>query len=132
MHQPMPIGQQIFWLFILAIPIAAVSRAVVFEEVFHEPRQWCRKMSESCRFLLLRKFFYLFTCEYCFSHWVALFFMLLMRFKLLVDDWRGYLVALFSLVLVANAYLNAYARLRVDIQKSKVEIEALEKTTEEQ
>ncbi len=131
MHEPMPIGQQVFWLFILAIPIACVVRTVVFEEVFREPREWCKRMSESCRSVSARKFFYLFTCEYCFSHWVTLLFLLLMPFKLLVDDWRGYVVAFFALVLVANAYLNAYARLRVDIQKSKVEIEAIEKETQE-
>lgn len=120
------IPHQIFWLIILAIPIACVARTVVFEEVFREPREWCEKRSENCRRLLERKFFYLFTCEYCFSHWVTLFFLILTRFKLLIDDWRGYIIAFFALVFVANAYLNLYSRLRVDIHKEKLETKKME------
>jgi len=129
MHEPMPIGQQVFWLLILGIPVAAIARTVIYEELFREPREWCHNKSERCRSFLERKFFYVFTCEYCFSHWVTLFVLLVMRFKLLVDDWRGYLVSFFSLVLVANAYMNIYSRLRVDIKKGKVEIKAIEQTT---
>ena len=44
-----------------------------------------------------------------------------MAYNLLLDDWRGYLIAFFALVLVANAYLNLYCRLRVDITQAKVE-----------
>jgi hypothetical protein len=127
MRDPMPLGHQIFWLFILAIPIACIARTVVYEEIFREPRDWCKRQSEVCENFFVRKFFYLFTCEYCFSHWVTLFFLILMRYKLLVDDWRGYIISFFSLVLVANAYMNLYARLRVDIQREKVTIKAIEK-----
>jgi hypothetical protein len=121
---------QLFWLFILAIPIATIARTVVFEEVFREARDWCKNKSESCRGLMARKFFYVFTCEYCFSHWVTLFFLALTRFKLLIDDWRGYLIAWFALVMVANVYLNLYARLRVEITSEKKAIEAREKQIE--
>jgi hypothetical protein len=121
--------RQIVWLFVLAVPIACVSRTVVFEEVFREPREWCRKRSENCRRLLERKFFYLFTCEYCFSHYVTIFFLFLTRYRLLYDDWRGYLIAFFALVFVANAYLNLYARLRVDITQAKAEIEKIQEET---
>jgi hypothetical protein len=126
------IGGQIFWLLILAIPIATVARTVVFEEIFREPREWCVHMSKNCDSLLKRKFFYLFTCEYCFSHYVTIFFLFVTRFKLLIDDWRGYVLAFFALVLVANAYLNLYSRLRVDIQQAKVETKKVEKEVEQQ
>jgi hypothetical protein len=121
---------QLFWLLILAIPIACIARTVVFEEIFREPREWCKRQSEQCDSLLKRKFFYLFTCEYCFSHYVTIFFLFLTRFHLLLDDWRGYVIAFFALVLVANAYLNLYSRLRVDITQAKVETKRLEKETE--
>ena len=111
--------QQIVGLFVLAIPIACVARTVVFEEVFREPREYCQRMSKTCRSAAARKFFYLFTCEYCFSHWVTLVVLLVTRYRLMYDDWRGYLVAFFSLVFVANSYLNLYARLRVDIRKER-------------
>ena len=123
-------GMQLFWLLMLAIPVACVARTVVFEEVFREPREFCQRKSETCRSLLQRKFFYLFTCEYCFSHYVTLFFMFLTGYKLLLNDWRGYVLAFFALVMVANAYMNLYARLRVDITSEKKEIEHKEKAIE--
>ena len=116
--------QMVVELFVLAIPIACVARTVVYEEVFREPREYCIRRSKNCRRLLERKFFYLFTCEYCFSHYVTLFFMLLTGYHLLLPDWRGYLVAFFALVFVANAYLNLYSHLRVEISVQKVEVEA--------
>ena len=122
--------RQLLWLFILAIPIACVARTVVFEEVFREAREYCERMSEQCDHLLKRKFFYLFTCEYCFSHYVTIFFLILTRYKLLMPDWRGYLIAWFALIFVANAYLNLYSRLRVDITSEKKTIEAKEKQIE--
>jgi hypothetical protein len=122
----MDLGRQIIELFILAIPIACVARTVVFEEVFAEARDWCRKKSEKCRSFTQRKFFYLFTCEYCFSHYVTAILLLITRFKLLYDDWRGYLISFFSLVFAANVYMNIYARLRVEIHKEKAIINSIE------
>jgi len=111
--------QQIVWLLVLAIPIACVVRTVVFEEVFREPREWCGHRSKACGRLLERKFFYLFTCEYCFSHYVTVLFLWITRFHLLFADWRGYVIAFFALVFVANTYLNFYGRIRIEIQKEK-------------
>ncbi|MDQ3439667.1 MAG: hypothetical protein M3478_04895 [Planctomycetota bacterium] len=124
------LGQQVFWLLILAIPIATVARTVVFEEVFREPREYCEHKSKNCQSLLQRKFFYLFTCEYCFSHYVTIFFLFVTRYQLLIPGWRGYVIAFFALVFVANLYLNLYGRLRVDITSEKKEIEVKEKQVE--
>ena len=118
--------QHLVGLFVLAIPIACIARTVVFEEVFREPREWCQKKRESCRRLLTRKFFYLFTCEYCFSHWVTLAALIVTRYRLMYDDWKGFVIAFFSLVFVANGYMNLYSRLRVDITSEKRQIEATE------
>ncbi|HEX3358255.1 MAG TPA: hypothetical protein VHS31_14880 [Tepidisphaeraceae bacterium] len=119
--------QQLFWLLILAIPIACVARTVIFEEILREAREYCQRRCESCNGFFERKFFYVFTCEYCFSHYVTIAFLLLTRFRLLLDDWRGYVIAFFALVLVANVYMNLYNRLRVDITQAKVETKKLEK-----
>ena len=73
-----------------------------------------------------RKFFYLFTCEYCFSHYVAAFFIALTGFRLLLNDWRGLLIAWFALVWVANLYMSLFGRLRLDIKRERVEIQAEE------
>ncbi len=43
-----------------------------------------------------------------------------------LPDWRGYLLAWLSLVAVANAYLSAYARLRVEYHKDQAELHQTE------
>ena len=118
-------------LFVLAVPIACIAWTVTHEEVFREPREWMTKRSERARSIWVRKFFYLFTCEYCFSHWVTLAFLFITRYKLVYDDWRGYLIAGFSLVWVANMYMSFFGRLRLDIKREKVEIAAEEAAQEE-
>ena|ERR1041384_1305057 len=122
----MDLKRQLFMLFVLAIPIACVAWTVTHEEVFREPREYCVERSKTCRGLLQRKFFYLFTCEYCFSHYITAGFLLLTRFKLLYTDWRGYVIAGFALVWVANQYMSLYNRLRLDIKGEKIEHELLE------
>ena len=121
---------QLFWLLVLAIPIACIARTVVFEELFREPRDWCHNRSQNCRTLFEKKFFYIFTCEYCFSHYVTILFLIMTGFRLLLDDWRGYILSFFALVFVANAYLNLYSRLRVDITFAKTETKKIEKEVE--
>jgi hypothetical protein len=74
-----------------------------------------------------RKFFYLFTCEYCFSHYISALFLILTGFKVLYSDWRGYLIAFFSLVWVANQYISIYNHLRLDIKHEQVQIQAEQK-----
>ena len=116
----------IYWLFILAFPIACIAWTVTHEEVFREPREFCVKCSKEGKTLLKRKFFYLFTCEYCFSHYVTIAFLLLTNYQLLLDDWRGYIVAGFALVGVANVYMSLYALLRQSIVKENTEIKVLQ------
>lgn len=113
---------QIFFLLVLAIPVATIAWTVTHEEIFREPRDWCKSKSENCRRFTERKFFYLFTCEYCFSHYVSALVLLITRFKLLYDDWRGYAISLFALVWVANIYMSLFGRLRLDIKRERVEI----------
>jgi hypothetical protein len=126
----MALSIQIIWLFILAIPIACVAWTVTHEEVFREPREYCVKKSLSGKTLLERKWFYLFTCEYCFSHYVTVLFLFLTGYKLLLDDWRGYLIAGFSLVWIANIYMSLLGLIRQDISKEKMEIKFMEKNSE--
>ncbi|HKV76748.1 MAG TPA: hypothetical protein VJP02_01325 [Candidatus Sulfotelmatobacter sp.] len=120
----MALGLQVAWLLILGIPVACVAWTVTHEEIFREPRQYCQRECDRARSILVRKFFYLFTCEYCFSHYVAAGFLLLTRFRLLFQDWRGYILSFFALVWVANQYMSIYNRLRLDIKHEQVEIKA--------
>ena len=122
----MPLYLQIIWLFLLAIPIACVSWTITHEEVFREPREYCIRQSEENRRLFWRKFFFVFTCEYCFSHYITAFFLIVTGYKLLYTDWRGYLIGGFALVWVANQYMSVYSHLRLDIRKEHVEIKHVE------
>lgn len=113
-------------LFLLAIPTACIAWTVTHEEVFREPRDFCIKKSKACRNLLQRKFFYLFTCEYCFSHYVAALFLVITKYHLLFDDWRGYLIGGFSLVWLANIYMSLFGLVRVGMKKEKMEADIKE------
>jgi hypothetical protein len=117
-----PLLHQCGLLLLLALPVACVAWTVTHEEVFREPREFCRRKSQDCNSLPTRKFFYLFTCEYCFSHYIAAFWLLLARFHLLYAGWRGYLIAWFALVWIANIYMSAFNRLRLDIKHENVTI----------
>ena len=57
---------------------------------------------------------------------MALCFLVLTRFKLLYGDWRGYVIALFALVYVANFYMGLFGRVKLEVRKSRAEIEAIE------
>ena len=117
---------QIAWLFTLAIPVACIAWTVTHEEIFKEPREYCIRCSQEKKTLLARKFFYLFTCEYCFSHYVTIAFLIITRYTLLFTDWRGYLIAGFSIVWIANVYMSLFGLLRIDIKKERVEIQVKE------
>lgn len=117
----MPLSIQVAWLFLLAIPIACIAWTVTHEEVFREIHEYCVKRSKECRTLIMRKFFYLFTCEYCFSHYVTILMLILTGYKLLMDDWRGYVLAGFALVWIANIYMSLYGLIRLDIKAVRIE-----------
>ena len=119
-----PLLHQFAVLMLLSIPIACISWTVTHEEVFREPRDFCKQKSEQCKPLPVRKFFYLFTCEYCFSHYVSALVLLIVRFQLLYVGWRGYFIAWFALVWVANFYMSAFNRLRLEIKHENVTIAA--------
>lgn len=127
----MNIDNQISNLFLLAIPIACIAWTVTQEEIFKEPREYCKKKSDGCNNFFERKFFYLFTCDYCFSHYIMLAFLIITKYHLVFDDWRGYLIGGFSLVWVANIYMSLFARLRVSTKREKMEADIKEEALKE-
>jgi hypothetical protein len=122
---------QIVELFLLALPVACVAWTITHEELFREAQDYCRRRSEDGRTLLERKFFYPWQCEYCFSHYVTVIVLVISRYKLLYDDWRGYLIGGLAIVWIANQYMSVYARLRLDIKRERVEIKGVEAEVEE-
>ena len=120
------LGVQIIQLVLIAIPIASISWTITHEEIFREPRDFCVRCSKEAPNLLQRKFFYLFTCEYCFSHWVAFIFLLITHYRLIYPDWRGYVLGFFALVWIANQFISIFDRLRLNIKRERVEIKSEE------
>jgi hypothetical protein len=66
------------------------------------------------------------TCEYCFSHYVTIIVLIITKYYLLFNDWRGYIIAGFSIVWIANIYMSLFLLLRQSIKKEKVEIEEMQ------
>ena len=125
-----PLGLQVAWLFVLAIPVACAAWTITHEEIVREPREYCIDQSLHARRWYRRKFFYLFTCDYCFSHYVAAFFVFLTQFTLLLPGWRGYFIAWLAVVWVANQYMGVFNRLRLVIKGESVEIKVKEEQLE--
>ena len=128
----MPLQTQLIYLFVLAIPVACISWTITHEEVFKEPRKFCELNSRKNKLFLARKFFYMLTCEYCFSHYVTIAVLVITNFYLLYADWRGYVIAGFSIVWVANIYMSLFYLLRQGIKKEKVTIEEMEENKKQQ
>jgi hypothetical protein len=124
LHEPasMSLSTQLLWLFVLAAPVACLAWTVTHEEIFADLRQYCGDRSRHGRGWAERKFFYLFTCEYCFSHYIALGGVLVTGLRLLVPDFWGSVLAWLATVWVANIYMGLFARLRLDIKRERVEI----------
>src|SRR6476620_5345122 len=118
---PLTLHYQVIYLFIMSLPIACIAWTVTHEEVFREPRDYCEKKSKECKTLLQRKLFYLFTCEYCFSHYITLFFLVITRYHLLYNNWRGYIVGFFALVWIANIYMSLFGLVRIGMKKEGIE-----------
>jgi len=114
---------QLFWLFLLAAPVSVVTWVVTHEEVLREVQDFARRQHSRARTTFSRKMFYLITCEFCFSHYVSLFFVFFTGFRLLLPDWRGYLISWLTLVWVANFYMSLFARIRLNVKHERLEIE---------
>ena len=122
-----PIPEQVFVLIAISIAVASVAWTVTQEEIFREPREYCERCSENSTNFFLRKFFYVFTCEYCFSHWVTLAAIVLTGFKLAIDGWGGYVLAFFVTNWLANQWMSLYRRLRVEIKKENIVADKIKK-----
>ena len=128
----MPILIQLYTLLILSLVVASIAWTVTQETIFEEWREAAKRRSEEASNILVRKFFYVWTCEYCFSHWVTILVLFLSEFRLLIDDWRGYVLAFFVLPWLANQWMSLYRRLRADIKKENAIAELTLKEKDEE
>ncbi|HTK94258.1 MAG TPA: hypothetical protein VL382_01355 [Terriglobales bacterium] len=126
----MSLGTQIVWLLVLAVPVACLAWTVTHEELFREPREYCQRRSARDRSVWTRKFFYMLTCEYCFSHYVAAAVIAITRFWMLYPGWRGFGVAWLALVWVANIYMGIFGKVKLEVRKERAVIKKIEKDVE--
>jgi len=119
-------GNEIAALFILSVPVACISWTITHEEIFSEMKNYCLRCSNESKNIIKRKFFYLFTCEYCFSHYITALMLIITKYHLLYDDWKGYLVGGFSIIWIANIYMSIYGRIRVNLKKERIEADLIE------
>ncbi len=115
-----PVILQILWLLVLAIPVACITWTWTHAELFREPREFFISRNAKGKTIFERKIFFLLICDYCFSHYVALFFIIITKFQLLMDDWRGYLISWFALVWVANVMINYFSRMFLGLKTKKL------------
>jgi hypothetical protein len=125
-----PLSHQFSFLLLLGLAVACVSWTITHEEAFREPREFCKDKSQNCKQFYQRKFFYLFTCEYCFSHYVTALFLVLTHFQMLYQGWRGFVISELTLVWIANIYMGAYNRLRLEIKAENLSIAEQTKATD--
>ncbi len=110
--------------------VASIAWTVTQEEIFREWQEYCKDQCDNCQSLPQRKFFYVFTCEYCFSHWVTILILFLTGFQLLIEDWRGYILAFFVIPWLANQLMSIYRRLRVGIKHENLLAKEVEEKLE--
>jgi hypothetical protein len=113
-------AMQMIFALLLAIPVASIVWTFTQEEVFKEVRDSLKAYQKRHADSFWRqKLAYLPTCPYCLSHYVAAVFIAVFNFHMLADDWRGYVVSLFTLVLVTNLYVSLYNLVRVALRRQK-------------
>lgn len=102
-------------IFILTLVVACLTWSVTKEEVFREVRDYCNLRCRIEKFLLRRKFFYLFTCEYCFSHYVAIAVVWASGYRV-QGGVVGFLLTVFLLVMTSNIVMSLFTLLRQTVK----------------
>lgn len=121
-------GEWYLFLYYAAV-VAVIVRTITHEEIFKEVREWFQGRCENSKYnFCLRKLFYMPTCEFCLSFWVTLVLLVgIFGYRLVFEDWRGYLVSIFTTMGVANVYMGTFSLLRVDLRKERAVAERVER-----
>jgi len=53
--------------------------------------------------------------------YIVLIFLIITKYQLLYTGWRGYLIAFFGLVWIANVYMSLFGFIRVGMKSEKIE-----------
>lgn len=114
------VTDQLLSIFALSAAVACVAWTVTHAEIFKEYREYCERKSKDIALpFFARKLAYVFTCEYCFSHYVAAVALWITQQHFLWVGWRGYVMAFFPVVWLANWQMTLYYRQRVKLREGK-------------
>jgi hypothetical protein len=134
-----------------ALPVACAAWTLTHEEIFREWWEGCSSRSQKHKkeylyekklyreyndgsfaklswHWLMHKLCFLFTCEYCVSHWLALILLNVTGYRLYYEGWLGFGMAFFSVPWLAVLMMDIHQRLRVVIRKERVEADGQEKS----
>jgi hypothetical protein len=99
-------------MILLALVVACITWTITNEEIFRELRDVLRAYAHDDRVAFWkRKLAYLPTCQYCFSHWIAVGVLWMKGFNL-YSGWSGYFLTLFVIVALANGIMTVYELFR--------------------
>jgi hypothetical protein len=114
----------------LAAVVAVLDRTICQEEITKELRSYLQYWKDKARSLLVRKLCYGLTCEFCCSFWLSLLIVSVWQYQLLSDDFRGYILAVFVVMAVANVYMGFYNHIRVDLRKERAVADITERAAD--
>jgi hypothetical protein len=125
-------ASQLAYAALLAVPVGCIAWTVTQEEIFREMREklqaYRKRHPES---IWRQKLAYAPTCPFCLSHYLTAVCVALFRFRMLADDWRGYVISFFCVVLIANVYVTLYHWLRVALREAKASADRAETELQE-
>lgn len=110
---------QVVPLVVLAIPTSWMTWVWTKEEVFREPQEWLKGKKrehegKNDRTFALYKACYMLTCETCFSHYPAMFFVWYLGLELLAGGFTGWFLAVMFTAACENIILTRYGTARVE------------------
>ena len=117
---PFTIHYQFIYLFIMALPIQTAFRGPLHVRKCSVNQEIIVRKNQNNANLFLRNFFIYLLAKYCFSHYIALLFLIITRYHLLYNNWRGYIVSFFALVWIANIYMSLFGLVRVGMKKEGI------------
>lgn len=117
-------------LLALSAVVAVVSWTATHEEIFREPREYCAAQANGDCPWWKRKFFYVFTCPFCLSHYVAAALIFVVDYRLIYPGLDGRFVAWYALVAIANVFTSLYRWLRLRGKLLEVQVQLGQQTLE--
>lgn len=107
------VASQLLTLSVVATVSAWLAWLWVKEAIFSEVQAYCKRQSFQCGRSVLKKFWYIFTCETCFVHYPILALVVFRGYRLVERGVLGQWYAWIFASALANVLMTCYSLLRV-------------------